>query len=222
MKIVDLSIPVDSNTQVPPSQEREIEIETVHKEPGFWQASWLSISAHLASHVDSPLHVIDGKPKIGEIPLEKVIGEAVVLNLTDKGENDAIIEEDLQKFADDINEDDIVILRTDWGAERFTAKDYSYWNKSPYVTPDAAKWLVKQKPKAIAFDFFEEYSARLDDFEPDDFEMHKIILGEDIIIIEGLTNLDKLPKKVDKFFACPLKIVETEAAPARIYAILED
>ncbi len=222
MKIIDLSVPIYGDSQVPPSQPRKTNIETVYKEPGFWQASWLSISAHLASHVDSPLHVIDNSPTIGEVPLESVIGTAVVLDFTEKNENDEITEKDLEKYSDDIKRDDIVILRTDWGKKRFESEDFSYWHKSPYLTPDAAKWLVSKKPKAIAFDFFEEYNARLKDFKPDDFIVHKIILGAGIIIIEGLTNLDKIGKRTDKFFACPLKIMNTEAAPARIFVIEEE
>lgn len=222
MKIIDLSVPIYGDSQIPPSQPVKISIETVHKEPGYWQASWLSISAHLASHVDSPLHVIENSPVIGEIPLDKVIGEAVVLDFTDKDEDEEITDKDLEKYANEIKEGDIVILRTDWGAKRFRAPDFSYWNKSPVLTPEGARWLVERKPKAVAFDFFEEYSARLKDFKPDDFIVHKIILGAGIIIIEGMVNLDKLPKRVKKFFACPLKVMASEAAPARIFAIMED
>jgi arylformamidase len=219
MKIIDLSVPVYGDSQVPPSQPRKTNIETVYKEPGYWQASWLSISAHLASHVDSPLHVVENSPTIGEIPLDKVIGEAVVLDFTHKGEDEEITDKDLKKYTGDIKEGDIVILRTDWGEKRFRSPDFSYWHKSPVITPDAARWLVQRKPKAVAFDFFEEYNARLKDFKPDDFIVHKIILGAGIIIIEGLVNLNKIPKRVKRFFAVPLKIMVAEASPARVFVI---
>ena len=222
MRIVDLSVPLYKDSQVPPSQKKKINIDTVHKEPGFWQASWLSISAHLGSHVDSPLHVVEDAPAIGNVSLDKIIGEAIVLDFTHKGENEEISAKDLEQYADDINEGDIVILRTDWGIKRFTAADYSYWHKSPVLTPEGARWLVERKPKAVAFDFFEEYGARLEDFKPDDFVVHKILLGAGIIIIEGMVNLDRLPKRVKKFFACPIKIMATEAAPARIFAIEDE
>lgn len=222
MKIIDLSVPIYGDSQVPPSQPLKTNIETVYKEPGYWQASWLSFSAHLASHVDSPLHVVENAPKIGEIGLDKVIGEAVVLDFTDKDENEEITDKDLDKYAEDIKEGDIVILRTDWGEKRFTSPDFSYWHKSPVLTPDGAEWLVQRKPKAIAFDFFEEYNARLPDFKPDDFIVHKIILGAGIIIIEGLVNLRDIPKRVGRFFAIPLKIMAAEASPARIFVIEED
>ncbi len=222
MKIIDLSVPIYGDSQLPPSLTKKVNIETVHKEPGYWQASWLSFSAHLASHVDAPLHVIENSPTVGEIPLDKIIGQAVVLDFTDKGEDEEITHKDLEKYANEIKEGDIVILRTDWGAKRFTAPDHSYWHKSPVLTPEGARWLVEHKPKAVAFDFFEEYNARLKNFKPDDFIVHKILLGAGIIIIEGMVNLDKLPKRVKKFFVCPLKIMVAEAAPARIFVVEED
>ncbi|MDW7740379.1 MAG: cyclase family protein [Bacillota bacterium] len=219
MKIVDLSLPVDSKTIVPPSQKQPIEFTRVYREPGHWQATWISMAAHTASHVDSPLHVIEGGPTIAQIPLEKVVGEAVVLDVTDQGVPDGTIDIDcLAKYDGQVKEGDIIIIRTDWGAKMFGTEEY--FTQSPILTPAAAHWIVKQKPNAVAFDFFEEYSARLKDFKPDDFEVHQIILGQGIIIIEGLTNLKSITTERFQFFAAPLKLMEAEAAPARIFGIL--
>ena len=219
-KIIDLSVPVHSGTQLPPSVSKEVNFDTVIKRPGYWQCTWCEMSAHTATHVDSPLHVLEGQPTIAEVPLDKVIGEAVVLDLRSKCEEEAIIgPEDLEKFADDIKEGDIIILRTDWAAKRWDASDFSYWQKSPTLSVEGAKWLVSKKPKAIAFDCFEELNARKDGFVPDDFEMHQAILGNDVIIIEGLVNLDQLTKKRVQFFAPPIKLRDAEAAPARVFVI---
>jgi kynurenine formamidase len=89
------------------------------------------------------------------------------------------------------------------------------------LSEDGAKWLVTRKPKAVGVDFFEEYSARLKDFKPDDFVVHKIILGAGIIIIEHLTNLNKVSKERVKLYILPLKLMISEAAPARAIAIEE-
>lgn len=220
MKIIDLSVPLDNTTQVPPAVKQKVSMDTVNKSPGYWQATWLSLSAHTASHVDSPLHVVEGAPTIGEISLDRVIGEAFVLDLRSKCYDEAVIEpEDLEPYAKDVREGDILILRTDWGAKKWNAPDYSYWFKSPTVSVEAAKWLVSKKPKAIAFDFFEDLGARKLDFVPDDFAMHKVILGADIIIIEGLDNLAELSNNRFMFFAVPLKVMNAEAAPGRFFAI---
>jgi kynurenine formamidase len=217
VRIVDLSVPVDASTISPPSQGRRIEISYVHRKPGWWQASWVSLSPHTGTHVDSPLHVIGDAPTIGEIELDNVVGEAVVIDLTDKGANSAITPEDLKKFEEEIRPGDIIVLRTDWTDKKWGTEEY--WNDSPYLTLEGAKWLAKKKPKAIAFDFFEEYSARLKDFKPKDFIVHRELLSSGIIIIEHLTNLKKLTRRRVKIFAAPLKLLIAEASPARAFAI---
>lgn len=217
IKIVDLSVPVDATTISPPSQARRVEIEYAHRKPGWWQASWISLSPHTGTHVDSPLHVIEGAPAIGKIGLDRVVGEAILIDLTDKGPNSPITSEDLKKYEKKILPGDIVLLRTDWSDKKWGTDEY--WNDSPYLTADGAKWLANKKPKAVAFDFFEEYSARLKGFKPEDFVVHHELLGSGVIIIEHLTNLGKLTKGRVEFFAAPLKLMVTEASPARAFAI---
>lgn len=217
--IVDLSLPIGAEAASPPSQKRKVEVSHIHRKPGWWQASWISFSAHTATHVDSPLHVIRDAPKIGEIGLERTCGEAVVLDFTDKGPNSSITSEDLKRFDDKIRQGDIVLLRTDWSDKKWGDKEY--WTDSPYLTADGAEWLCQKRPKAIGFDFFQEYSARLEDFKPGDFVVHKKLLGSGILFIENLTNLRKLRKQRVKIFALPLKIMVTEAAPARVIAVNE-
>ena len=178
------------------------------------------MSAHTASHVDSPLHVIPNSLTIGQIELDKFFGEAVLLDMTDKCSPNCAIElKDIRKFKEDIRPNDIVVLHTGWGDAKFGVD--AYWNDSPYITVEAAEWLCSMSPKAIGFDFFEEYKARYSDFGADDFVVHKAILGKGIIIMEGFANLGKLSKKRFKLFAVPLKIVDMEAAPARFFAIEE-
>ncbi|MEM3730799.1 MAG: cyclase family protein [Candidatus Bathyarchaeia archaeon] len=219
VKIIDLSLPIDATTTSPPSQNKKVEVNYVHRTPGWWQASTVTLSSHTATHVDSPLHVIKEAPKIGEISLEKLCGDAVILDLTEKGPNSAITAENLKKFDRKIRRSDIVLLRTDWTDKKWGTSEY--WYDSPYLTEDGAKYLITKQPKAIGFDFFEEYSARLKDFKPEDFVVHKIILGAGVIIIEHLTNLSKISKERIKLYVLPLKLMVTEAAPARAIAVEE-
>jgi len=218
-KVIDLSLPIDTATMSPPSQAKKVEISYSYRTPGWWQASLITLSSHTATHVDSPLHVVKGAPKIGEIGLEKLIGDAIILDLTHKEPNTAITSKDLEKFDKKVRPNDIIILRTDWTDKKWGTDEY--WNESPYLSEDGAKWLVTRKPKAVGVDFFEEYSARLKDFKPDDFVVHKIILGAGIIIIEHLTNLNKVSKERVKLYVLPLKLMISEAAPARAIAIEE-
>ncbi len=223
MRIIDLSAVLDNRTTLPPTVKQRVEFTTFHHPgPGHWQASWASISVHSAAHVDSPLHVIAGAPVIGEIALEKVIGELLVLDLTDKCHADArITRADLERFDADFHEGDIVMLKTGWSDRVWGTEDY--WTKGPWVDADAANYLVEKRPKAVVFDCFEELGARNPDFKPDDFVMHRILLGAGIILVEGTCNVHQLTKqRYKQFFAAPIKMMEAEAAPARIFVIDDD
>lgn len=216
-RIIDLSLPIDTKTTSPPSQAMKIEVSHSYRKPGWWQASRIGLSVHTGTHIDSPLHVIEGTPSVGEIRLERLVGEATVLDLTNKTSIVPVDRVDLEKFDEMIRPDDIIILRTDWTDTKWGTDEY--WNKSPYLTEDGAKYLIQKKPKAVGFDFFEEYSARLKDFKPDDFLVHKIILGSGTPLIEGLTNLGEISKQRVNLFALPLKLMVAEAAPARVIAV---
>lgn len=222
-RIIDLSASLASDTTLPPTVTQRIEFSTFHHPgPGHWQASWASISVHSAAHVDSPLHVLPDQPTIGEIPLEKTIGELLVLDLTHKGHAEARIgRDDLEAFDADYREGDIVMLKTGWSDKAWNTPDY--WNAGPWVDAEAAEYLVAKKPKAVVFDSFEELGARNPNFKPDDFVMHRILLGAGIILVEGTHNVHQLTKKrYPLFVAAPVKMTEVEAAPARIFVIDDD
>ena len=61
----------------------------------------------------------------------------------------------------------------------------------PYLAVEAAEWLAALGPKAVCFDFFEEYSARLPGFTSEDFRVHRAFLGNGIVMIEQATGLDR-------------------------------
>lgn len=217
---MDLSLPVRNGTLTPPSQREIIRINTYYRRPGHWQASWISMSCHTASHVDSPLHVLANTPTIGEMPIEAFFGEAVLIDVSGAaGPNYPVSAKDLEPYGSEIREGDIVVIRTGWSDKMWGLE--AYFTESPYLTNDAAEWLARRHPKAVGFDFFQEYRARFTDFAPSDFETHRILLGAGIALMEGFTNLGKLDRRRFKLFAVPIKITEAEAAPARFFAILE-
>ncbi len=218
---IDLSVTVDSNTLSPPSTNLRVEITPHRRGPGFWQVSSVRQSLHTGAHIDSPLHVFKDGITAAEISLEQVIGEAMILDLSFVEANYRITLDDLKRGGgDQVRKGDIVLLRTDW-----TDKMYGTWpdyfTQSPFLPPESAEWLVAKRPKAIGFDFFEEYCARLPDFTSEDFPMHRLILGAGVVIMEGLTNLGALPIRRVPFYAPFYKIAGTEGAPARFFAEVE-
>jgi kynurenine formamidase len=132
----------------------------------------------------------------------------------------AITAESLAAAPHSILEGDIILLHTGWSDRKFGDPDY--FLRSPFLTDEAAYWLAARKPKAVGFDFFQERAAKTIDFQPKDFTTHRILMEHGITIIEGVTNLGALEGQQATFFAAPLKLAGAEAAPARLFAIVED
>jgi arylformamidase len=222
MRIVDLSVTVSAETKGPPSTDVRVELEPKRRGPGFWQVTHLYESLHTGAHVDSPLHCFpDGKTML-ETPLEQVIGTGRLFDLSSIEAEQAVTPEALQQADPGLQAGEIALLHTGWTDQMYgTFPDY--FTRSPYLAPEAAAWLVERRPSSIVFDFFEEYMARFPDFTSEDFVVHRQILGAGITIVEGATNLGALKGRQQvQVFAPFFKIADTEGAPARIFALVEE
>jgi kynurenine formamidase len=194
---------------------------TYHRGPGFWQASKVEMLLHTGSHVDFTRHVEEGGETAADVELSRVCGEALIVDLSFAGPSHEISVADLEAHASPIREGDIVLVRTDW-TEKHWGNFPTYYMESPYCTPEAAQWMVDAGAKAIGFDCFSEYCARLPDFTSEDFIIHKVILEGGSILMQQMTNLSQLPtdRRFD-FFAPFVKLSGAEGSPARFFAILE-
>jgi kynurenine formamidase len=221
MQIIDLTVPIGEDTLSPPSVNLQLKLTSYHRGPGFWQASKVEMLLHTGSHVDFARHVQpDGETAI-DVALERVFGDAVVIDLSFAEANHPISVTDLEKSAVDIQPGDVVLVRTDW-TEKHWGNFPTYYLESPYCTPEAAHWLIDKGARAVGFDCFSEYCARLPDFTSEDFIIHKIILENGALLMQQMTNLSQLPKgKRFKFFAPFIKLCGAEGSPARFFALLD-
>ncbi|MDX1437223.1 MAG: cyclase family protein [Anaerolineales bacterium] len=221
MQIVDLSVPIGEQTLSPPSVNLQLKMESFHRGPGFWQASKIEMLLHTGSHVDFARHVqADGETAV-DVPLERVSGEALVVDLSHVGANHEITIADLEAHALEVQDGDIVLVRTDW-TEKHWGNFPTYYMESPYCSADAAQWLVDRGARAIGFDCFSEYCARLPDFTSEDFIIHKVILENGAILMQQMTNLSSLPTdRRFTFYAPFVKIVGAEGSPVRFFAVLD-
>jgi arylformamidase len=221
--IVDLSPTVPEGFRGPPSTDAGVRFE-VSTKPGYWQSSHAALSVHTGCHVESELHVEEDGRAIDALPLERVIGSAVVLDLTPPEERASIGAEALEAAAarladggEEIRPGDIVLLRSGWADAAMGSPDY--FRRSPGLTADAAEWLVAREPRCVGCDFFEEPAAREPGWEAPDFVVHRTILGAGVPLVEGLVGLGALPPRC-QFFAPFFKFGGIEAAPARAFAMV--
>jgi arylformamidase len=156
---MDLSVLVSRSTAAPPAAGgRKVEIEHHRRGPGHWQVSSVGMLLHTGSHVDSTWHVFEDGQVIAATALGQVIGEASIIDCSDVGPREAVDAAMLEQKARDVRPGDIVVVRTDW-TDRTWGQFPRFYTASPYLTEDGADWLIRREPKALVFDFFEEYSA---------------------------------------------------------------
>jgi arylformamidase len=222
-RIVDLSPAVPEGFRGPPSTDLGVRFD-VRTKPGGWQSSQASMSVHTGCHVESELHVAEDGRAIDALPLDSVIGSAVVLDFTPVSErallDAAALDEandGLVKEGESIGPGDVLLLHTGWADRALGSPDY--FRLSPGLTADAAEWLVAREPRCVACDFFEEPAARDPGWEASEFVVHRRILGAGIPLVEGVVGLGSLPARCD-FFAPFFKFGGIEAAPARAFAVV--
>lgn len=210
--IIDLSVPLENDMPVYPGDPTPDFKATRTLEEHGVLVTKMQLGTHTGSHMDAPLHFIEGGESIDELDLKKIVTEAIVLDLSNKEMGSAITIEDLEKFSDSIRKGDGVLLFTGtsklWGDERIL-------RNFTYIDPNAARWLVDKKVSIVGIDCLsvEKYNA-------DAPETHKTLLSAGIPLIETLSsNLEKIAGERVLLIALPLKIKGRDAAPARVIAI---
>ncbi len=208
-QIIDLSHNIVNGMPFFPGDPKPeiIKVSNV-KEKGY-SLSRITLGSHTGTHVDAPCHMINDGASIDELPLNSLMGEAVVLDLSQLSPGEAIMLSHLQ--TNEVRKDDIVLLFTGlskkWGDEN-SLTNYTH------LSLEAANWLIEKNVKAVGIDCMsiEKASGMR-------HPVHDILLSHKIPIIENLANLDRV-KCMRIFFIClPLKLINTDGAPARALAL---
>lgn len=233
MRIVDLSMTVEECDSAPfAPDEKYFKLRPIinWEDKGF-VSNVVQMTVHVGTHIDSPHHFFRDQPSIEKLPLEPMVGKAVVLDITAKGTaRAAILPEDLDAAENTlsaqgvtIEEGGMLFLRTDWPKGHDTT-DPKWWNDSPYLTKEAAQWVVAKKPAVVGFDFAQEEKGsdyqKADQILDSAMRVHRTILPKVTFQIENLINLDQIGPTA-QVIALPVKW-KTESAPARVIAILEN
>ncbi len=232
MRIIDLSMTVEECDSAPfAPDETYFKLKPIIQwdEKGF-VSNLVEMTVHAGTHIDSPHHFFRNMPSVERLPLEPLIGRAVVLDLSFKGVPRArIMPEDLEKAEGalkeqgiQIQEGGILLLRTDWPKGHKTTEP-AWWNDSPYLTKEAAEWLVEKKPAVIGFDFAQEEKGadyqEAQEILDSGMRVHRTLLPRVICQIENLINLDQIGSTA-QIIALPAKW-KTESAPARVIALMD-
>jgi kynurenine formamidase len=218
MRTIDLTMPIAPHWRFSSSLEQT----QSHERGNIFQISRLTLGMHGYTHVDAPRHCLPGGPTIEAVALDTVCGEATVLDLGRPGPNTPIGPHHLSA-AGDVRPGSLVLLRSCW-EERSDPTTREFWLTAPYLTGEAAAWLADRQPRAVGFDFPQDYVIReLVDRQPPlaEFPTHQLLLARGVILIEYLVNLGQIPESPVLFFAAPLLVPGSDGAPARALAYVE-
>ena len=198
----------------------------------YYAANNFATSEHGGTHIDAPVHFAKGHRSVDQIPLDQLIGDAIVVDVTAAcaSQPDYRVTTDdftaWEKTNGQIPDGAIVLLRT--GYARFWPDAAKYLGTAergeaavaklhfPGLHPDAAKWLTgSRRIKAIGLD-----TASIDYGQSTLYESHRTLYEHDIPAFENLATLDRLPAKGAIVVALPMKIKGGSGGPLRAIAIL--
>lgn len=206
MKIYDISMKITEDMMVYKNRDnkRPKIIQMATYEKNNYYESNININVHTGTHIDAPLHMIDGGSNMDIYSIEDFISKAKVLDFTSI--KDCITESDLRKK--DIEEGDFVLLKTKNSYDTKFNEEFIYLEKS------GANYLAALKIKGVGID-----ALGIERNQPN-HETHKILFNNKIMIVEGLA-LKEIKEGHYQFIVLPLKLNELEASLARAILIKE-
>lgn len=228
---IDLTWPFSSETIYWPTA-RGFEHDTVSfgiTEKGYFYSAFdFAAAEHGGTHLDAPVHFAQGRPSTDEIPLDRLIGPAFVVDVSSTAGADYLVSvSDLEAFETAhgaLPAGAILLLRTGWGARygdrlaylgtELTGEDGVAALHFPGLDPEAARWLVENRNvAAVGID-----TPSIDYGQSTTFDTHVILYSAEIPGFENVAHLEQLPATGSYVVALPMKIEGGSGAPLRIVA----
>jgi arylformamidase len=212
MTFVDLTHPlIDGQPCYPGDPVPQIKPFDTLAEAGF-NTTRFAMGTHQGTHLDAPFHFFRDGTTVDKIPLGTLYGPAELVDLAPGGafgRGAKISRQMLEHHGQSFHEGARVLCSTGWD-QHFGREEF--YQSYPSLTTEAAQWIVDQGIRLIGMDT----PSPAEDFE----EVHKILLGAGVIIIEALANLSSLPRQFT-FAAFPLRIKGRDGSPVRAVAIVD-
>jgi arylformamidase len=204
MTIHDISVPIRSDMPIY-AGDPDVELERASSiaEGGHANVSKLSMGVHTGTHVDAPVHFLEGAPGMESVSLDALCGPAVVVDGT-------------RLDGDTIGQSDLESLDLPEGAERIILKtrNSELWNQDAFTRDflrldgSGARYLISRGVRTIGIDYL----------SVGDHEAHRELLGAGVVPVEGL-DLRKIAPGAYTLICLPLDLVGSDGAPARTILI---
>lgn len=215
MRIIDLTHTISEEMPVYPGTEPpKLTQGSSYDQDGF-RETILSLYSHTGTHVDAPNHLFSEKSMLDEFPVSKFVGTALVIDCTNKKQGECICMGDILPVQEKAEQAEFLLFNTGWS---YLWGSEAYFGEYPCLDFEVINYLVNTKKKGIGLDVI-----GLDPISATELPRHRCLFeNSEVVIIENLTNLDQLGNELFHFMALPLKFKNSDGAPVRAIAVLED
>ncbi|HEU5260027.1 MAG TPA: cyclase family protein [Gemmatimonadales bacterium] len=233
---IDLTYAFDSSTIYwPTAKPFTLDVVSAQRTAAgyYYAANNIAAAEHGGTHLDSPVHFAEGKHTTDQIPLSQLAGPALVIDVSRQADADRdyrITPADLAAWEQThgrVPDGAIVLFRTGWGNRWPDRARYLGTTKTgpgavpelhfPGIHPDAARWLVERKVRAVGID-----TPSIDDGQSATFDTHQILFAADIPAFENLAHVSAVPAIGAFVIALPMLIRGGSGGPLRIVAVLPE
>jgi len=217
MTMVDLSLPIYDDAPIWSAEPRCIVHNWIvlgrkHGQREPLNMKYFCMSGHQGTHTDAPFHMNPQGRTVSDIPLARYMGWCKVLDFTEKKLGDRFTAADLERRG--VRDGDRILIHTGW--DRYLDPfDETYFNLDhPHFSEDGILWALAHRLQLIGMD--------VPSTDPTLVDHPKIFKDRDNfpIVIELMTNLDKIVGKEVYLLAFPLKVKDGDGSWVRAVAFV--
>lgn len=206
-RLIDISVSLSPDVPVWPGDDKPRFIQAMSLQNGDdANVTNLNFCVHTGTHIDAPLHFVDGAKSVDQLPPELFVGPVQVIDCRGL---DKITDEDLVKAAM-VKGTERLLFKTD-NSRHWVSGNSAFDESFVALTPKAAQWVTDFGIKLVGIDYLS-----IERFGEPGNKTHHILLGNGIIVIEGL-DLSMVEAGRYELMCLPLKLKGVEGAPARVF-----
>jgi len=215
-RLVDLS-----HILYPGKEEYHLELEThftdelypqYKRSPDTWYILQdIRMSSHCGTHIEFPYHHNRNGMDAAAFPLDRLVGDAVLLDFRHKNPGDPVDRAELEALGGRIHEGDRVLFN--FNCARFYRTPRSH--DRPFITHEAIRWLALEKKIAVIGSDASGIEIKGAPDQPN----HQLLMDNQIPIIEFAANLDSLRTERFTLFILPLRVAGLDSCPVRLLAV---